>query len=886
MSVNGLQYSDLLNQSDINIDSVLVNSLNANQVTINEFLNLHYVTPSKPLKVDAEGNVISDSIDLASDEVKNVLPIAKGGTNSFTPLTNNKFMMSLGGSIVEATELTDGQIFIGSSSSAPVASSITGTTNRINVTNGPGSITLSTPQDIATSSDVTFNSVTATNGTITTATIPTLTSTTANITTANITTANINALTGTTANITTGTIGTLTSTTANINALTGTTANITTGTIGTLTTTTANINALTGTTANITTGTIGTLTSTTANINALTGTTANITTGTIGTLTSTTSNITTLTATNGNITTATIPTLTSTTSNITGLISTNANITTGTIGTLTSTSGTVNSLTVQSMSAYTGNTTGTLDPSISLSSWYNSGKFTKLNISNDTTNRNRIKYASSMLGLPAGSEQVISVDGIDTCLFTLASSTAGLVSATNANITTGTIGTLTSTTSNITNGNITTLTSTSGNITTGTIGTLTSTTGNITTLTATSGTITNMTCSSINNSTINMINSSTAQSINIGTNASSTISKTVNIGGNNTYSAGQSLMRFGGKAMLEFGSGITKENNAGKIGYQMFSSGLDIVGAGTSSNRLIKMWEYVGVGADPSTSYAITTSTSPSFFSGKVGVETAPHSSSSLITKGDISMGSGQYAKLTTSGGNAGGRIWGIYNTTSPNNYQESLNLSYNFWSDASGASNPKYLDNYAGGSYWGTSVLRLGLNNISLMCGNGATSQATITDPITVISCNSTSATITQPLDAQGGITLPTTGGTPANLNYYESNTTTLTFSGAIPSTAVTVAYNVIGNVVSIKIKNFLATTTSSNVITSTALPVSCRPPLQNLRFPVIVTQNGLFYNGSCIINTSGTITLYTTAGGGVFTSGLANSGLDLDAHFTYCKN
>ena len=48
--------------------------------------------------------------------------------------------------------LTDGQLVRGKTSNAPVASTLTGTTNEVIVTNGPGTITLSTPQPIATTS--------------------------------------------------------------------------------------------------------------------------------------------------------------------------------------------------------------------------------------------------------------------------------------------------------------------------------------------------------------------------------------------------------------------------------------------------------------------------------------------------------------------------------------------------------------------------------------------------------------------------------------------------------------------------------------------------------------------------------------------------------------
>src|SRR5690606_33838115 len=56
----------------------------------------------------------------------------------------------------------------GDTGDAPVAASLTGTTNQVNITNGPGSITLSLPQDIATTSSPTFNNITSTslNGTL------------------------------------------------------------------------------------------------------------------------------------------------------------------------------------------------------------------------------------------------------------------------------------------------------------------------------------------------------------------------------------------------------------------------------------------------------------------------------------------------------------------------------------------------------------------------------------------------------------------------------------------------------------------------------------------------------------------------------------------------
>jgi hypothetical protein len=77
------------------------------------------------------------------------LPIASGGTGT-------------------TTAPTSGQLHIGNSSGAWAVASLTGTSNRITVTNGSGSITLSTPQDIGTGSNPQFGSLgvgTASSGT-------------------------------------------------------------------------------------------------------------------------------------------------------------------------------------------------------------------------------------------------------------------------------------------------------------------------------------------------------------------------------------------------------------------------------------------------------------------------------------------------------------------------------------------------------------------------------------------------------------------------------------------------------------------------------------------------------------------------------------------------
>lgn len=50
-----------------------------------------------------------------------------------------------GGNLDQVAALTDGQLIIGSTGAAPVASTLTGTAARINISNGPGSVTITTP---------------------------------------------------------------------------------------------------------------------------------------------------------------------------------------------------------------------------------------------------------------------------------------------------------------------------------------------------------------------------------------------------------------------------------------------------------------------------------------------------------------------------------------------------------------------------------------------------------------------------------------------------------------------------------------------------------------------------------------------------------------------
>ena len=96
--------------------------------------------------------------------------IASSTSPSFAGLTlsglNARGILGLNGSnVVTSRILTNGQLMIGNTGSVPSIATLTGTSNQIIVTNGTGSITLSLPQNIATTSGPTFASLTV-NGNI------------------------------------------------------------------------------------------------------------------------------------------------------------------------------------------------------------------------------------------------------------------------------------------------------------------------------------------------------------------------------------------------------------------------------------------------------------------------------------------------------------------------------------------------------------------------------------------------------------------------------------------------------------------------------------------------------------------------------------------------
>jgi hypothetical protein len=104
-------------------------------------------TANKIVKLDGSAKLPavdgSALTNITATAYSGTLPIANGGTNSNTALSNDRMMVSSAGKIVEGAALTNGQMFIGSTGAAPAVGTITGS-NGVSVTTGAGTLALTT----------------------------------------------------------------------------------------------------------------------------------------------------------------------------------------------------------------------------------------------------------------------------------------------------------------------------------------------------------------------------------------------------------------------------------------------------------------------------------------------------------------------------------------------------------------------------------------------------------------------------------------------------------------------------------------------------------------------------------------------------------------------
>lgn len=96
------------------------------------------------------GNLnVSGSLDVGMDA-------SIAGNVNLSGLNGNGVLGLSNSNNITSQTLNNGNLLIGSSGNPPVVSSLTGTANQVNVTNAPGSITLSLPQNIDVTSSPTF----------------------------------------------------------------------------------------------------------------------------------------------------------------------------------------------------------------------------------------------------------------------------------------------------------------------------------------------------------------------------------------------------------------------------------------------------------------------------------------------------------------------------------------------------------------------------------------------------------------------------------------------------------------------------------------------------------------------------------------------------------
>lgn len=128
-----------------------------------------YVEIKSPTSLSASYTVRMPSSAPAANQVMlsdvsgNLSWVTGGVVASASGTANSLVIFNSSGQLADAGLLTDGQLFVGRTGLAPIAASLTGTANQVNVATGAGSITLSLPQSVAAASSPTFAGLTLTS---------------------------------------------------------------------------------------------------------------------------------------------------------------------------------------------------------------------------------------------------------------------------------------------------------------------------------------------------------------------------------------------------------------------------------------------------------------------------------------------------------------------------------------------------------------------------------------------------------------------------------------------------------------------------------------------------------------------------------------------------
>lgn len=143
--------STIIDTSILNAGTAIIDNHNVNNLSVDNILGL-----TNPGQLDILTHTFTTStmgfLALIDQDV------SIGSTPSFAGLTLTT-PLGVGDGGTGQSSYTDGQLLIGNTGNTLAKATLTGTANQITVTNGNGSITLTTPQDIATTSAVNFGSV-------------------------------------------------------------------------------------------------------------------------------------------------------------------------------------------------------------------------------------------------------------------------------------------------------------------------------------------------------------------------------------------------------------------------------------------------------------------------------------------------------------------------------------------------------------------------------------------------------------------------------------------------------------------------------------------------------------------------------------------------------
>jgi len=263
------------------------------------------------------------------------------------------------------------------------------------------------------------------------------------------------------------------------------------------------------------------------------------------------------------------------------------------------------------------------------------------------------------------------------------------------------------------------------------------------------------------------------------------LGSTLQIGNNSTIAPSPFsavAMTVGQNYNIEFGRGKTKSNDAGKIGYQTFSNDLDIVGAGVTGNRTVRIWESLGINTNGNTSNALTVNGNISSSSGNL----------------DLSNGIQFIGRNATSDRKI---VLFDSNTNSTTNYYGFGIRPFTFLYNSDAGCDHLFTTS-------ATTNLMI-VKSIGFV-GIGTTAPNCKLDVVGTIRGTGMTGT---------NIYLPTSGGIPSELNYYEETTSNITFSNGFSSNqTVGIKFIRIGKIVTAYFPNISATASGvANPITNT---------------------------------------------------------------------